>query len=319
MPTPKTKALPQREVRMGSVWWGYVIAVAGTALGGLIRWALLQAIGYLPLYISFYPVVFAAAVVGGTRPGLLATILSALVVEFWFTGPVGSLSFNLADGVAVIFFVAVNVGISMLGGRLKAQSEALQEGKALLELTLHATGIGAFDRNLETDVNTWTPELEAMHGLKTGRFGRTGAAWEQLIHPDDRHIAFTAVERALTTLEPVEAEWRVVWPDGSVHWVMARFRAFPKSVTKAPRLVGINIDITARNMAAEALRQREEWFRTLADAIPQLSWIARPDGHVFWFNNRCFEYLGASQPQLEGSGWLNAVDPEVRQTVMEHW
>ena len=53
----------------------------------------------------------------------------------------------------------------------------------------------------------------------------------------------------------------------------------------------------------EALRKSEEQFRTLADSIPQLAWTARPDGHIYWYNRRWYEYTGTTLEQMAGWGW----------------
>src|SRR6516225_3246382 len=75
-------------------WPGYAVAVAGTAaaaLMSLINWAPSRVVSNLPLYLTFFPVVLAAAVVGGTGPGVLATILSALTANLLFIERGGNL------------------------------------------------------------------------------------------------------------------------------------------------------------------------------------------------------------------------------------
>lgn len=61
-----------------------------------------------------------------------------------------------------------------------------------------------------------------MYGLPQGGFPKTQKAWEELIYPDDRPEVIQRVDHALKTDEPVEGEWRVIWPDGSVHWLIGR-------------------------------------------------------------------------------------------------
>jgi hypothetical protein len=53
-------------------------------------------------------------------------------------------------------------------------------------LAQQAAHIGSFEWNVQTGANTWTPELEAMYGLKPGGFAQTQEAFEKLIHPEDR-------------------------------------------------------------------------------------------------------------------------------------
>jgi PAS domain S-box-containing protein len=299
---------------------GYAIAITGPMAAVAVRWLLVHLIGDVPLYIFFYPVIFAAAVVGGTRPGLVATFLSAFASVWFFIEPRWTLALGTpAQAIGLGIFLIFNFGVSFLGGRLRQKSEALRESEARLRLANRVTRIGSFEWNIETGVNDWSPELEIMYGLQPGQFARTEPAWEMLVHPDDLTFAKQCVERALHTFQPQEAEWRVIWPDGSVHWIVARFQAFANSHGKAARLIGVNFDITERKKAIEGLRQREEWFRTLANAIPQLTWIAHADGNIFWFNDRCLEYTGLGLEQLKGSGWHSVHDPENLPAVLERW
>ncbi len=69
----------------------------------------------------------------------------------------------------------------------------------------------------------------------------------------------------------------------------------------------------------EIRRHSEQEFRVLANAIPNLAWMARADGWVFWFNERWSEYTGATLEQMEGWGWQSVVDPEERTEVLNHW
>jgi PAS domain S-box-containing protein len=69
----------------------------------------------------------------------------------------------------------------------------------------------------------------------------------------------------------------------------------------------------------EALRESEERFRTMANAIPQLAWIAHPDGCVYWYNERWYTYTGTTPEQMESWGWQSVHDPEVLPKVLEHW
>ena len=86
---------------------------------------------------------------------------------------------------------------------------------------------------------------------------------------------------------------------------------------KAVRLYAV--DITERKRAEAALRDSEERFRTMANAIPQLAWIARGDGYIYWYNQRWYDYTGTTPEDMEGWGWQSVHDPEVLPEVLEQW
>jgi PAS domain S-box-containing protein len=69
----------------------------------------------------------------------------------------------------------------------------------------------------------------------------------------------------------------------------------------------------------EALQESEDRFRTLADNIPQLCWMANFDGWIFWYNKRWYEYTGTTPEQMEGWGWQSIHDPEMLPQVLERW
>ncbi len=72
----------------------------------------------------------------------------------------------------------------------------------------------------------------------------------------------------------------------------------------------LRIEMQERRRAERDLLESEEKFRTLADSIPQLAWMARPDGTIFWYNRRWYEYSGTTPEQVLGWGWqiLHAPD-----------
>jgi PAS domain S-box-containing protein len=73
------------------------------------------------------------------------------------------------------------------------------------------------------------------------------------------------------------------------------------------------------NKAYETLQESEERFHTMANAIPQLAWIAQPDGYVYWYNERWYSYTGTTPEQMEGWGWQSVHDPEVLPQVLDQW
>lgn len=65
-----------------------------------------------------------------------------------------------------------------------------------------------------------------------------------------------------------------------------------------------------RERAEQALRESEEQFRTLADSIPQLAWMADADGSIFWYNQRWYDYTGTTFEEMRGWGWQKVHHPE---------
>jgi PAS domain S-box-containing protein len=69
----------------------------------------------------------------------------------------------------------------------------------------------------------------------------------------------------------------------------------------------------------DGLLEGEKQFQLLADFVPQLMWLANPDGWIYWYNKRCYDYTGTTPEQIEGWGWRAVIDPSALPAVMERW
>lgn len=75
-------------------------------------------------------------------------------------------------------------------------------------------------------------------------------------------------------------------------------------------------NITARKRAEQALRESEERFRALGNSIPQLAWMADPQGSIFWYNERWHEYTGTTLEEMQGWGWTKVHHPAHMERVV---
>lgn len=77
--------------------------------------------------------------------------------------------------------------------------------------------------------------------------------------------------------------------------------------------------LTALLQAEREARHTEDEFRQLADAMPQLAWMAKADGWIYWYNQRWYEYTGTTPESMAGWGWQSVHDPESLPSVLERW
>ena len=84
-------------------------------------------------------------------------------------------------------------------------------------------------------------------------------------------------------------------------------------------ILSVMRDITANKRMELAVRESEERFRTMANSMSQLAWIARADGFIYWYNQRWYDYTGTTPEQMEGWGWQSVHDPAVLPEVMVNW
>jgi PAS domain S-box-containing protein len=202
--------------------------------------------------------------------------------------------------------------------RLKQVEEELRAKQERLKLAQAAARVGNFEWNIQTNVNIWSKELEALYGLKPGEFGDSYEEWRRWIHPDDIAQAEADVQNALKTGE-LYTDWRIIWTDGSIHWLHARARVFFDDAGNPLRMLGVNVDISDRKRVEETLRHSELIFRTLSDAMPQMFWITQPDGYHEYFNQRWYDYTGVTLEHSRGEGWQTILHPDDLQRTIKIW
>jgi PAS domain S-box-containing protein len=99
--------------------------------------------------------------------------------------------------------------------------------------------------------------------------------------------------------------------------VYDRARPYFDEKGKLIRYIGSTLDITERKKAEEELKESEERFRTLANNIPQLAWVADGMGSLFWYNQRWYDYTGTNLEEMKGWGWQKVHHPDYVQPVTE--
>ncbi len=140
----------------------------------------------------------------------------------------------------------------------KAAEAALRESEERLRLTLEATEMGIWNRNLYTDQVRWSESCEALFGLQPGTFGGTFDDFLRCVHPDDRAYVVQETDKAIQQQRDVSKEFRIIRPDGSVRWIAERSHAFINEMGKPIQMLGVSMDITDRKRAEEAQWQQAE-------------------------------------------------------------
>jgi PAS domain S-box-containing protein len=152
---------------------------------------------------------------------------------------------------------------------LKRLQASLHGSEERLRLALTAARMGTWEWNIRTGEVSWSESLEPIHGMPPGAFGGTFDAFLECVHPDDRPHVTSVVSRTVEQGGDYDIEFRIVWPDGTVHWIQGLGHTFAGADGRPERLVGLAIDITQRKQADELraeLLARQQEAREVAEA-----------------------------------------------------
>jgi two-component system cell cycle sensor histidine kinase/response regulator CckA len=199
----------------------------------------------------------------------------------------------------------------------RKQVEAdLRQSEERLRLAVEATELGTWDYNLQTGTMIWSDRCKAIFGLSP----ESVVSYELLlscIHPEDRERRHQATQQALDDSGAGEyhTEYRVLCPDGSVHWVEAKGRTFfdtIKGKRVATRMIGTALDITDRKRVEERLRiqlKRGNLLLGLYEKAPELT------------DKQLYDYVLEKAVHLTDStiGFFHLVSDDQKTIMLTNW
>lgn len=162
--------------------------------------------------------------------------------------------------------------------------QMLESARERMSLATESGGIGVWEWNVQTHALTWDAMMYALYGMPEG-LGTDGyELWARHLHPDDRGRAEREFNEALESGKDFRSEFRVVWADGSVHFLRATGRITRDAHGQAVRLVGVNWDVTPMRQLSNELAEQHELLRVTLQSIGDAVITTDAASQVTWLN-----------------------------------
>ncbi len=192
----------------------------------------------------------------------------------------------------------------------KLAEEAVQQSEERLRMALESAHIGIFDWDLLSGRIKWNEEHERLYGYEPKTFPGTLAAYEKSLHPEDLRLTWKELALARDTGTDFEGEHRIIWPDGSVHWIWAKGCFLYDCEGNPLRMIGVVRDVSERIQAEQELVRARDFYLTLFEEFPGLVWRSGRDGEFNFFNRGWLEFTGRELAEELASGWESGIHPE---------
>ncbi|MEI7727958.1 MAG: PAS domain S-box protein [Verrucomicrobiota bacterium] len=193
----------------------------------------------------------------------------------------------------------------------------LQNITSRLSLAAQAGGVGIWDYYVANNQLVWDDQMFRLYGITRDQFSGVYAAWQAGVHPEDRQRGDEEIQRALRGEKNFDTEFRVVWPDGSIHNIRALAQVQRDAAGQPEHLIGTNWDITVQKQLEAKLKSSEENFRTFFETIGDLIVVATPEGRIQFVNQSLKRKLGYGEADLATMHVLDlhpaVVRPEARE------
>ncbi|HUZ16740.1 MAG TPA: PAS domain S-box protein, partial [Spirochaetia bacterium] len=213
---------------------------------------------------------------------------------------------ELAEGESKGILREIGVDISLAVEAIRVSDERrrayaqLEEELERRKLAMEAAGAGAWERDLESGTNVWSPELWELYGRPPDSVAPSQEEWQKLVHPDDREWVFRAVNESATQGSELTIEYRVLLPGGEERWLLSRGRHLRDPNRQRRKIIGISLDITERKAAERRLRESEERYRTLAEAASDLIVIVDSNDFIRYVNSSAARMVGKDPVEIVG-------------------
>ena len=149
----------------------------------------------------------------------------------------------------------------------KHAQTVLEESEQRLNLALESSHIGTWSWDLSGNTIIWDDYIHSLFGLKPKTFAGHRENFFNLVHADDRERIRQELALSVEKGAPYHTEYRVVWPDGSVHWLASHGTVYRGEGTRPPHMVGACWDITERKHIEQRLHEQADIISRAHDAI----------------------------------------------------
>jgi PAS domain S-box-containing protein len=165
--------------------------------------------------------------------------------------------------------------------------------------------IGTWDWNIQTGDLYWSDRIGPLFGYPLGELETTYENFLLAVHPDDRTMVIDAINACINQDKGYQIEHRVVWPDGSVHWVLECGDVQRDQAGKPLHMLGVVKDITRRKAAEAALQAERDFAEVLINTAQAIVLVLDNDGNIVHFNPYMEEVSGYSLEEVKGQDWFD--------------
>ena len=140
----------------------------------------------------------------------------------------------------------------------KQVEEQLRKSESQLRLALDAARMGHWERDIKTGKITFSQNLEKLYDFAPNSYDGTYETYLTRLHPEDREFVDKATQNSLNTGADRDLEFRVIWQDGTIHWICSKGRVIYDEAGTPVLLSGISLDISEHKLAEIQLQQSQE-------------------------------------------------------------
>jgi PAS domain S-box-containing protein len=182
--------------------------------------------------------------------------------------------------------------------RRKRLEEELQQVSTRLSLAVRAGGVGIWDYDVSHNNLIWDDQMFRLYGITADQFSGAYEAWTDGVHPEDRARGDEEIKMAIRGEKEFDTEFRVLWPDGTTHYIRAMASVQRNAAGQGVRIIGTNWDITEHRLAEAMLARNRLRLENIIDATHVGTWEWNVQTGETVFNETWAQIIGYTLDEL---------------------
>ncbi|TLU81919.1 MAG: PAS domain S-box protein [Chlorobium sp.] len=202
--------------------------------------------------------------------------------------------------------------------RKRIETELI-ESKKRFSYALDAAHSGIWEWNVITDELSWSDQVWTLCGLDVKSAPLNHQLCVQIVHPDDREVTSRIIRDAVSKETSASPEYRVCYPDGSIHWLVSRGMPLHDTDGKLMRYIGTIIDITERKKIELALLESKAQLNQALEAARAGMWEWNLETNDNIWSNEIWTLYGLEPSNEKPSFqlWVNSIHPDDREMAIK--
>lgn len=206
----------------------------------------------------------------------------------------------------------------------KEAEHALLERQEELQLALDGAQMGIWNWDLVSNTLHWSREVKVIFGLDPETFQETYRTYLECMHPEDKERVAALIKDALRESDTYHVEHRIMWPDGSVHWIEGKGKVYRNTEGTAVRMTGTVVEITDRKQREQERKAESAFRKAIIQRAAEGICVCHatdtfPFVHFTVWNEQMTRITGYTIGEINRDGWYQTLypDEDVRTRAIE--
>ena len=197
----------------------------------------------------------------------------------------------------------------------KESKEALELIDNRLKHAVKAANVGIWEFDFINNIVIWDDTTYRLYGYDGQNKTDAATVWIKHVHPEDQIIADIELKSAINGEKDFDIEYRVIWPDNSIHYLRTKGVLETDETGKPAKIVGTKWDISEKKRAQENIEREKELADSVINSLPVIFFLFNKEGKFLRWNKNLLQVSGYSEEEMHSLTPLHFFDEDEKEKM----